>query len=172
MNLLFYPVFSLLLLVFQTTLVPEVSFLKNSFDFVIINVLYVGLFTSRFWVVIYVAGLGWVMDSLSGAPFGFFISSYVWIYVLVQALRVVVHAGNIFFIPLISVVAILMEHGFLMFILMIRQEAWSFSVIDCVAMVKQAVVGGAVIPLLLFMIHRIHREWEKSVFRFSERKWR
>lgn len=170
MTLLFYPVLSLILLVLQTTLLPDVALFNHCFDLLIINVLYLSLFTSNLFVVFYVMGLGWIMDSISGAPFGFYVSSYVWIYALVQILRHVVHAGNFIFIPLMSVAAVCMEHGFLMFILLVRQDGWFFSSMDFIAMLEQALVGGFVIPIALGLIHSLRMGWYKKVRSITGKK--
>jgi rod shape-determining protein MreD len=168
MNLLFYPVLSLVLVIVQTTLVPEIPFFHYCFDLLIVNVLYVSLFASHGFFVVYILVLGWIMDSLSGAPFGFYISSYLWIYVFVQILRNVIHAGNFIFIPIISAVAVVMEHGFLMFTLLVKQGGWFFSSTDMVSMCKQTLVGFFIIPLFLWLVHRCKEFWDKKVQRFSE----
>ncbi len=170
MTVLFYPILSLVLVILQTTLVPELRFSTNCFDLLIVNVLYVSLFTSNGFLVVYMVVLGWIMDSLSGAPFGFYISCYVWIYAFVQILRHVIHAGNFIFIPVISVIAIFMEHGFLMFILLVKQEGWSFSSMDLFSMGKQAMVGVFIIPFSLWFVHRCKIGWDKKIRSFSGEK--
>lgn len=170
MTVFFYPILSLFLVILQTTLVPEIRFFTNCFDLLIINVLYVSLFSSNGFLVLYMVVLGWIMDSLSGAPFGFYISCYVWIYVFVQILRHVIHAGNFIFIPMISVIAIFMEHGFLMFILLVKQEGCSFSSTDLFSMGKQAVVGFFIIPFSLWLVHRCKSGWDKRIRSLSGEK--
>ncbi len=170
MTVLFYPILSLALVILQTTLVPEIRFVTNCFDLLIINVLYVSLFTSNGFLVLYMMVLGWIMDSLSGAPFGFYISCYVWIYVFVQILRHVIHAGNFIFIPVISVIAIFMEHGFFMFILLVKQEGWSFSSTDLFSMGQQAIVGFFIIPFSLWLVHGCKSRWDKKIQSLSGEK--
>ena len=170
MTVLFYPILSLVLVILQTTLVPEIRCFTHCFDLLIVNVLYVSLFTSNGFLVLYMVVLGWIMDSLSGAPFGFYISCYVWIYVFVQILRHVIHAGNFIFIPVISVIAIFMEHGFLMFILLVKQEGWSFSSMDLFSMGKQAMVGVFIIPFFLWLVHGCKIGWDKKIRRLSGEK--
>ena len=119
--------------------------------------------SSDLFFVVYMLVLGWIMDSLSGAPFGFYISSYLWIYVFVQILRNVIHSGNFIFIPVISAIAVAMEHGFLVFILLAKQGGWFFSSTDILAMCKQTLVGFFIIPLFLWLIHRAKDFWDKKV---------
>ncbi len=170
MSLLFYPILSLALVILQTTLMPDVAFFSLCFDLLLINVLYISLFTSHGFMVLYLVLLGWVMDSLSGAPFGFYISSYVWIYLFVRILRYVIHAGNFVFIPVISVIAIFMEHGFLMFILLVRQGGWFFSSMDLFSMCAQALMGFFMIPPSLWLVHKCKRGWDKKVRRLAGEK--
>jgi len=169
MNVLFYLLLSLTLVIIQTTLVPEIAFFHCCFDLLIVNVLYVSLFASHGFFIIYVGILGWIMDCLSGAPSGFYLSSYLWIYIFVQILRHVIHAENFIFIPVISAIAVAMEHGFLIFILLARQGGWFFSVSDMVSMGKKILVGFFIIPLLLWLIHRCKKGWDKKVQHVSGR---
>ena len=170
MNVLFYLILSLVLVIAQTTLVPEIVFFHYFFDLLIVNVLYVSLFASHGFFIIYVGGLGWIMDCLSGAPAGFYLSSYLWIYIFVQILRHVIHAGNFIFIPVISAIAVVMEHGFLIFILMAKQGGWFFSLTDLVFMGKKILVGFFMIPLFLWLVHRCKKGWDRKVQRISGRK--
>ena len=163
MIVLFYPLLTLVLVILQTTLVPEIRFFTHCFDLLIINVLYVSLFSSSAFLVIYMIVLGWIMDSLSGAPFGFYISCYVWIYAFVQILRHVIHAGNFIFIPVFSVISIFMEHGFLMFILLVKQDGWFLSSTDLFCMGKQAAAGFFFIPLSLWFVHRLKNVWDRNI---------
>jgi len=170
MNVLFYLLLSLALVIVQTTLVPEIAFFHCCFDLLIVNVLYVSLFGSHGFFIIYVGVLGWIMDCLSGAPSGFYLSSYLWIYIFVQLLRHVVHAENFIFIPVISAFAVVVEHGFLIFILLAKQGGWFFSVTDMLAMGKQILVAFFMIPLFLWLIHRCKKGWDKKVQHISGRK--
>jgi len=169
MNVFFYLLLSLILVIVQTTLLPEIAFSHCCFDFLIVNVLYVSLFASHGFFIFYVGVLGWIMDCLSGAPSGFYLSSYLWIYIFVQILRHVIHAENFIFIPVISAVAVVMEHGFLIFILLARQGGWFFSVTDTLDMGKQILVGFFIIPLLLWLIHRCKKGWDRKVRRIAGR---
>ncbi|SMC41638.1 rod shape-determining protein MreD [Desulfocicer vacuolatum DSM 3385] len=170
MNALFYLFLSLFLVIVQTTLVPEIAFLNCCFDLLIVNVLYVSLFTSHGIFILYVVALGWTMDCLSGVPSGFYISSYVWIYLFVFMLRHVIHAGNFIFIPVISAGAVAMEHGFLIFTLLVKQDGWFFSTADIVFMGKQIVVGFFMIPLLLVVVNKCKKGWDKKIQRVTGRK--
>jgi len=169
MNVLFYLLLSLILVIVQTTLAPGITFFHCCFDLLLVNVLYVSLFASHGLFIVYMFVLGWIMDSLSGAPFGFYISSYLWIYIFVQLLRHVIHAGNFVFIPVISAVAVVMEHGFLVFILLVKQDGWFFSATDMLCMCKQALVGFFIIPLLLWLVHRCKQGWDIKVQRIAGR---
>ena len=167
MNFLFYPILSLFLVILQTIVVPETFFFNACFDLLIINVLYISLVTSHGLMIFYMVVLGWIMDSLSGAPFGFYISSYVWIYLFVQILRHVIHAGSLIFVPVISVAAVFMEHGFLIFTLLVRQGGWFFSSADVVAMCKQALMGFFIIPPCLWLVHRFRMGWDAKMRRLT-----
>jgi len=172
MNVLFYLLLPLVLVIIQTTLVPEIAFLHYCFDLLIVNVLYVSLFAPHRFVIIYVGGLGWIMDCLSGAPIGFYFSSYLWIYIFVQILRQVVHAENFVFIAVTSAVSVVIEYGFLIFILLMKQGEWVSPGTDMVSMGKNVLVGFFIIPLFLWLIHRCKKGWDRKVQHLLGRKLR
>ncbi|HKK90113.1 MAG TPA: hypothetical protein VJ936_01825 [Desulfobacteraceae bacterium] len=150
---LFFVGLSLVLIIAQTSVMPGCSFFFQSFDLLIVNVLYLALLFSNPFILIGVVFLGTIMDSLSGVPFGVYISVYLWIFISVQGLKRFVHPGSFVFLPIISAAAVLLENFFLIFSFFVRNGSSSVSSQDFAFMLKQTVWAFFLVPLLIGAIH-------------------
>jgi len=153
----FYFGLSLVLIVVQTSILPGFSAFSQSFDLLFVIVLSLSLRFSHPGTGVAVFLLGCAMDSVSGGPFGLYISAYVWIYILVRSLKSLVHLENIVFLVCMSAVAVVVENAFLVFTFVVGKGVDAVSSRDLVFMVKQMVVALVVVPLLVLAVDQLER---------------
>ena len=94
MNFLFYAFLSLFLVILKTTLMTYFSMFDQFYDLLIPFVFFLGLYRPAREGIPFILLLGFVLDSLSGGPFGIFMTTYFWIFVLTRWLVTFMHAGN------------------------------------------------------------------------------
>jgi rod shape-determining protein MreD len=157
MRFLFYLIVSLMVIVFQTTLLPGFSFFGHLFDLTLVVVLSISLAFSSFWLLTGVFALGCVMDTLSGGPFGLFLSVYSWVFVLVQVCKRFVHSENIIFLFVISGGAVFLENGFQIFTFLAHGGDAAVLAADIKAMVWQVVWAFAVLPAAMVVLSLAER---------------
>ena len=128
------------------------SVFNQRFDLLLVLVLCLSLKFSHIRTIAAVFLLGVAMDSVSGGPFGLYISAYVWIYILIRSLKAFVHLENIFFLVCIVVVAVVVENFFFLFVLVMGRGLDAVYYKDLVAMVNQAAWSLIVVPLLVLAL--------------------
>jgi len=94
MNFLFYIGLSLALVVLKTVLMPLLSIFDGFYDTLIPLVFYLGLYRPARESIPFILLLGFTMDSLSGGPFGIYLTTYFWLFVLTCWSVTFLHAGN------------------------------------------------------------------------------
>ncbi|MCF8044990.1 MAG: rod shape-determining protein MreD [Desulfarculaceae bacterium] len=166
----FFIILALFLIVMQTTVLPEISIISNSFDLVIINVLYVSLLFSHPWVLGAVAVIGCIMDSLSGSPFGLYLSSYIWMYILVQLMKPVFFSRSLFFLPAVTVFSVLLEYLFLLLSVFISSGGKGVLSLNFSLMIKQLLWAALLIPVAVKLVFIVHRYWDKGCEKLFEKR--
>lgn len=166
----FFIILSLFLIILQTTVLPEISLVGNSFDLVIINILYLSLVFSNPWVLAGVAAIGCIMDSLSGSPFGLFVSSYIWIFILIQLMKPVFFSRSIFFLPAVTVFSVLLEYAFLVLSVFISSGAGGVMSLNYSLMMEQLAWAVVLVPLAVKLVFVSGRYWDRGFEKLFEKK--
>ena len=99
----------LVLVILQTTVMPYLSVLDRFYDLLIPFIVYLGLFRPVREGLLFVCFLGFIMDNLSGGPFGLYLTSYFWLFIgakgITQLLQVSKHVFIVTFIVAAGVLA-------------------------------------------------------------------
>lgn len=110
MNFLFYMALFILLLVFQTTLIGYLAVFEKCYDLILPFILYLGLYRPPRQGLPTALLAGFIMDGLSGAPFGLYTTVYVWIYALVNWGFRFLQVGNLVLLFIVIAAGILLEN--------------------------------------------------------------
>jgi rod shape-determining protein MreD len=159
MNAVFFILLTLFLLVVQTIVLPCFSWFPQCFDLMIINVLFLSLIASRNSMVFAIAGIGCIMDSISGTPFGYYLFSYLWIYIIVRLARQLVFKQSFVFILIMSVAAVLIQHGLLVFSILVNHGQIDMDIFDVNLMMKQTLWGLVLIPAGIWTVRLLRMNW-------------
>lgn len=165
MRWLFAGVAGLFIVVFQTVLLPGFSGTFYFFDLTIILIVYISLYSSHYSAVAAIAGIGGIMDSLSGGPFFLYTFSYVWIFLIVQLARQFVFQTSALFVMVISLLSVAIQQGIFLFSVFARQDYTGVESMDIALMLRQVAWGGVMIPLGVGMISTGNRRWQALIQR-------
>lgn len=168
---LFYFGITLVLIIVQTSILPGFSVFSQGFDLLFVIVLSLSLRFSHPAIGVAVFLLGCAMDSVSGGPFGLYISAYVWIYILVRSLKSLVHLENIVFLICMSAVAVAVENAFLIFTFVVDKGANAVCPRDLVLMVRQTVLALILVPLLVLAVDQLDRGVTLVARRFEGKRF-
>ena len=110
MTYCFYICDSLCLIIFQTTIIPHIPLFNNFYDLLIPFIIYLGLFRPTREGILFILALGFLMDNLSGGPFGLYVTTYLWLFIVVKLLIKYLHARNNILLLFIVAGGVLMEN--------------------------------------------------------------
>ena len=102
---------SLFLVILQTTVMPYLSMLDRFYDLLIPFIVYLGLSRPVREGLLLVFFLGFIMDNLSGSPFGLYLTAYFWLFIGVKGITQLIQVGNrLFIITVIVAAGVLIEN--------------------------------------------------------------
>jgi cell shape-determining protein MreD len=102
----------LALVIGQTSFLPRLPFIGVFFDLLLPLVIYLAAFRPMHESLPLVLFFGFLMDSLSGGPLGFFVSAYFWLTVGVRLAATVIRAENPVLLILMLMACVLLQNGF------------------------------------------------------------
>ncbi len=165
-----YPLFlSFILIIIQTTIFPCFSSLNQCFDLLIINILYISIFFSHPIMIIAIVFQGYIMDSISGTPFGYYIISYIWIYFCIQILKKFISFKDLILIPILSLVSVFIEHVFLLFIFFVKYGKQGIGSIDFIIILKQMGLAFIFVTPCIFILYRLENSWNYFMEKIFEK---
>ena len=111
MNYFFNVSVCLFLVILQTTVLPYLPLLDSFYDLLIPFIVFIGLYRPVRESLPFVFFLGFIMDNLSGTPFGLYLTAYFWLYIGVKGITKLLQVGNrLFIITLIMAAGVLLEN--------------------------------------------------------------
>ena len=101
----------LFLVILQTTVMPTLPLLDSFYDLLIPVIVFLGLSRPVRESLPFVFFLGFIMDNLSGSPFGLYLTSYFWLFIAVKGVTQLLQVGNrLLIITLIVAAGVLIEN--------------------------------------------------------------
>ena len=101
----------LVLVILQTTVMPYLSLLDRFYDLLIPFIVYLGLSRPVREGLLFVCFLGFIMDNLSGSPFGLYLTCYFWLFSGVKGITQLLQVGKrVFVISFIVAAGVLAEN--------------------------------------------------------------
>jgi hypothetical protein len=160
----FYTGLCLGIIIFQTAAAARIPLFSGFYDLLIPFVLYLGIFRPARESLPVLCILGGVMDNLSGGPFGLYLMTYFWIYIVAKWGVSFLHVGNYILYPFVAVLGVLAENllFFAAFAVSgISLPADAFKIVG--TQVLWAFSTGAFVILLLIYTHK---KWDRWITRY------
>lgn len=166
MNILFFFITTLALILCQTIVLPATALFQVSFDLLLIVVLHMGIVFSHYGAVIAIAAIGAAMDSLSGGPFFIHIFSYLWVYLIIKLFRQFVFHQSTLFVLAVSFAAVAIQQVLVVFSVFVAQGRAGVLGLDYSLLVKQMVLGGVCIPAGVWLMTLMRQNWMVAMRQF------
>lgn len=99
------------LILFQTTILHNISVFRTFYDFLIPYIIFLGVYRSLGEGMPLVFLIGFMMDSLSGGPFGVYSVFYFWLYICLRWLIQYLHADSFIILPATIAVGIFFQNA-------------------------------------------------------------
>lgn len=160
MTYLLHALMGLALIVFQTAVRPQIGFLAGIYDVLITYVLFLGLFRPLKEALAVVLVFGFVMDSLSGGPFGLFLTAYFWLVLISRQITRFLHPENLVLRFFIVGLGVIVQNGIYIGVAMVLEDlAFAPGPIKQAAATQMlwALATGFV---LVTVFRQCHRVWD------------
>ena len=142
----------LFLIILQTTICPYFNVFSGIYDLLIPFVIFICIYLPLRESLPFVLSLGLIMDNLSGSPFGLYLTFYFWLLVGVRWIITFLRVGNIFFLSLVAVVAVLIENILIIATFALSGSDWQLPADVFQNITLQFLWAVATAPLFLFCL--------------------
>jgi len=154
-----------LLVLVQTTLLPMFAGVERSYDLMVPFIVWLGLQRSFSRALPVILLCGAVMDSLSGAPFGYYASAYLWILGGTRWLIRFLRVGNSIMLPVTVLGAVMLQNLIFLALPLLLVPDARLPVPAMEAIPAQLLWATFTGPVLLAMIGLSHQAWEYRIGR-------
>lgn len=151
---LLLPVFSLLLLTIQVTVFDVLSFGKTGLEISLILAIYAGFYLSIIRGIALSFVLGFFLDCITGVIPGFFVLSYVLIFLISKGVSLKVYAKGVVFTIGFTFVCVLFEK---FLIILMYRGLYGINVFYDILNISllHAVIAGIFAPAFFALFHRL-----------------
>ncbi|MGD8542691.1 MAG: hypothetical protein PVI39_10415 [Desulfobacteraceae bacterium] len=158
------------LAIVQTTLFPYLGMTETFYDLPFLFVLYLGLFRSARESLPVVVFLGLIVDSLSGGPFGVYLSIYGWLFLGVRGSTRFLHIGFNSLLPFILAAGVLLQNVMELLILAVVVPDVGFPATPSRSILLRMAWVFLTGPFVLLAFRYLHQKCDQWRFQlFSEK---
>jgi rod shape-determining protein MreD len=171
LNYCLYAIIVLALFVLQTTIMAGVPFLQGFYDLAVPFALYCGLYRPLREGLVTIILVGLLMDGLSGSPFALYLTIYCWLFLVARAATLMLHVGHFALLPLMVLVAVLIENAVLVvFLLMSAPGAPLPAALGKQVMTQLAwaLLSGAPLVVAFKKLQERWESWVRGLFAGKE----
>jgi rod shape-determining protein MreD len=151
-------------LLFQTSIAPNFRVLYDIFNLMSLFVIYLALYRPTQEIIIFVVLAGILVDSVSGCPFGLYITIYIWVSIGIKGVLKYLHKGNVFLIPMIIFGVILVENIIIIGVMAVIEKKIFFCPERFRLIIIQLLCGVLFGPFLICLIKGFHTKWKFRSF--------
>ncbi|MDJ0784333.1 MAG: hypothetical protein QNJ22_20370 [Desulfosarcinaceae bacterium] len=152
MSFLFYLMAGVLLILLQTTLLPEMPLAGASYDLLTPVVIHISVYRPLREGIPLILLLGASMDGLSGGPPGLYVSLYVWLYLAMRHLRQFLHVGNLILLSLVAVAGVGLESLAFFGLIGLQSPIGNIWLVAAHTFFRQLAFALFTVPIILFTL--------------------
>ncbi len=163
----FYIVICFSLVILQTTIMPYFSLFDRFYDLLSPFIIYLSLFRSISETIPVILFFGFVMDSLSGGPFGLYLTTYLWLFIGLRWIMTLVDVSDSLLLPFVVAAGVLIQNLiFVGTIAMLRPGSWFSSIVikTIAEQVLWAIITGPIFLILINYSHKRFDNWHSEMF--------
>lgn len=156
MTYVFFFICALILAMIESVVFPP-SLSAMVYDLQIPLVIAVSVLGRAYAALIMIFLVAVVMDTLSGGPFGIYLTTYVWLFFPVKALSLLVSTRSYLAVALLSVLGVLFENFVFMFVQLLTSGAVpNFYTVILPLVIMQCITAFITGPLIYFLLIKGH----------------
>jgi len=160
MTYCFHFLICFVLVILQTTVMPYFSIFARFYDLLFPFIVFLSLFRSSRESIPVVLFFGFVMDTLSGGPFGLYLTTYLWLFVGVKWMLTFLDVGDSVLLPFVVAIGVLIQNLIFVVAIVINNPlslSLSLTMNTIAIQLLWAIFTG---PILLFLFNYSHTKWD------------
>ena len=157
----------LCLVLFQTTVMPYFHLFDRFYDLLSPFVIYLSLFRSLRQSIPVILFFGFLMDSLSGGPFGLYLTTYIWLFIGVKWIITFLHLGDSLLLPFVVAAGVLLQNCIFIGTIAMFEPGTQFlsaSISMVTVQVLWAIFTGPIFLMFFNYSYGRWNKWLKKVF--------
>jgi rod shape-determining protein MreD len=160
---------SLFLVILQTTIFPYVLTSGKFYDLLIPFVLYLAVSRPSRVSFPLVAFVAFLMDNMSGGPFGLYLTTYLWFFIGIRLLINILRLGNYLIIALMTMLGVLLENLVFVGTLLLFGDDFDFPMTVAGRTASQLAWAAMTGPFFLAAFRKTYAALEKAFGRGPHR---
>lgn len=168
MTYCFYICVFVFFVILQTVIMPCFGLFDSFYDLLVPFVIYLGLFRSVRESVPVIIAIGFVMDNISGAPLGLYLTAYLWLFAGVRWIVYVLHVGDKILLPFVVAAGVLLENAIFMGVIGMLEPGARFSSSAFTTVMVQVLWAAGTGPIFLILINGLHQGLNQWSIRVSQ----
>lgn len=160
---------SIILVILQTTVLPNIPLAGQFYDLLIPLLVWLTLFRPAHESLPFVFFLGLLMDNLSGTPFGLYLTTYFWLYIGVKMVASYLQIGNKLLLALIVCSGVLLQNLLMVCTALIVDSTWLPSTESVTIVASQLLWALVTGPLILSLFEFSLGRLETAIASLSEK---
>jgi cell shape-determining protein MreD len=165
-----FVLFGFALIIFQTSVLPFWFADLPGCDLMMMLIVYLGMYHELKVSMPAVLILGYVIDNLSGAPFGIYTSVYPWSLLTVRWIVNLLHAGNRLLIVFMPVVGLIVVNALFWLLLHVAQPGFRNPPGGGSVLGKQFLLALIMGPVIIVSFEKIYSLFSRWVRKFKYRQ--
>ena len=157
----------LCLVLFQTTVMPYFHLFDRFYDLLAPFVIYLSLFQSLRQSIPVILFFGFLMDSLSGGPFGLYLTTYIWLFIGVKWIITFLHLGDSLLLPFVVAAGVLLQNCIFIGTIAMFEPGTQFlsaAISTVTVQVLWAIFTGPIFLMFFNYSYGRWNKWLKKVF--------
>jgi len=167
MTYIFHSLLCLVLVIVQTVVLPGFGG-GGVYDLLLMFVFFLGLYRPAREAVPVIVILGFILDNLSGAPFGVYLTAYFWLFFSVRWITRFFRVRNLVLMPVIIASGILMKNVVFIGTVAMGLSWPEFHLGVAQKVGYQLLWALATGPVIIVFFSWLHTRWEQWLLRLAD----
>ncbi len=149
------------LVIFKTTVMPYFSLFDRFYDLIFPFIIYLSLFRSARESIPLILFFGFVMDNLTGGPFGLYLTTYLWLFIGVRWVITFMDVEDSALLLFVVAAGVLVQNFIIIGTIVMFEPVSRFSPVVISTVVVQVLWAVFTGPIFLVFFKYSHGRWDK-----------
>ncbi len=157
----FYAFTCVCIVILQSTIMAYVPFLNQCYDLLLPFIIYLGIFRNVRGTLLIILFFGFAMDSITGGPFGLYLTTYLWLFFGMRWIITFLHVQQSLLILFVVAFGVAMENFIFIGSLAFLSPGFQIHKSTMDIVLKQVLLAVITGPFLLIVFENAHKGLDK-----------